>query len=242
MIKDEFWRSYLRLVVGGVALSLIFELFEAVGSKFSIGYLKIIVELIAVIILALLLRKKNIIREIPVSSDGLFAITLFPIALNVWCSFAPINSEIILEDLSFTTLDLVLSVLWKQIFFIGIGTALFKKHRNFKPSVKEMLTIVSAFTFSCFVDGFNIELIQSFCVALLCLALYLKTKSLDLPISFALLHALSTQFFSYLSRTSHVMEEPYYLIIYLSNALIIFLIACGILNFNGFLPSRREYN
>ena len=240
MIKNEFWRSYAILFGGGAGLSLLLALGDTLEGALANGIYGVALKVALVVVLYILLWKFDKQKIEPRSANLVMLATIVPVVFNVFCYHGPLDLKIPYKSLILLAVSVVATVLAEELFFRRIGVMLFRKTPDHKITITEATSLVGAYTIMGLFQGFGLNIVMSFAIAVLTLALYLLTDSIDLPLTFHLLISLTTQLYITFSSAPSSTVGTAFPALYLGLAALIFLIGYGIIRDYQLLDSQSE--
>ena len=234
MDKKEFWQSYAALFAGGIVLAIILKVFT--------GYAALAARIVVIIALLIIIKKCEVIKEEPRNAHLTFIICLLPVFYATFCFYGPLNRIVPFTSVLLVLVTVILTVLCEELFFRKVGVMLWQKTENFVPSLAEAVALVGAPTVASIVNGFDLNIVWTFGISVLSLALYLLTKSIDLSIAIHLLLAVTQQLYTTFSTLPHLISGEYFQIIFASAGIIVALFGYAIIKDNCLMQMPSEEN
>ena len=215
---------FLCLIIIGTLLDIYFDMKNLVVlfTKFSIIALCIGI-----------VKKLNITKEKGKISKGDIAISLVPALFSMLLIFGPINKIPDVYSVIIGVLGVLATAIWEELHYRMIGVEVFKGEKE-KLTYKEVILLSLLFGFSHAINivlkpqEILIELfriILSTASASLFLALYIKTKRIELSILSHFLLNYITLFFKTFSTSYNYLGYIAYDVIYYISVISYFVIA-----------------
>lgn len=234
MDKKDFWQSYTAIFGGGIVLAILLKCFT--------GYAALAVRIVIIIALLIIIKKCEVLKEEPKSANLAFIICILPVFYATFCFYGPLDRLVPIKSAALVLATVITTVLCEELFFRKIGVMLWKKTENFVPSLAEIIALVGAPTVASIINGFGANIVWTFGISVLSLALYLLTKSIDLSIAIHLLLAATAQFYTTFSTLPHLITGEYFPVVYASAGIILALMGYAIIKDNCLMQMPSEEN
>lgn len=199
---------------------------------------KFVVSIVLTIVAYFLFKKSKTVEKEPISDNRTFVICLLPALTQLIISKGVLNLTVAFGKFLLISLSSIFSVLWMQLLIVGAGVNFLRDNKRSGITLSELFPILGVFTMIGIIDGFGINLLFNFGIALMSVALYVKTNSLDLSIAVHLI-INSVITFSDMFVTAYDIGIPTYNLLYLCNSVFIIIIGIWVLQ-DVYLTSSAE--
>jgi len=188
--------------------------------------LKLIVSIVLTIVALFVCKKGNSDIDKPINeNDGILLICLLPALTYFIISNGVHDYTLGFGEFLIIAIESICSAIWVQLLVVGKGVDYLRLSGSKGISLMEICPLLTIFVMTDCLNGLGYNLLYIFGVGLITISLYVKTNSLDLPISVHLIMNAVRAFSDTLVK-AHTVDLSTYRILYICNC--VFAIMIGI--------------
>lgn len=188
--------------------------------------LKLIVSIVFTIVALFVCKKGNTVIDKPINdNDGILLICLLPTLTYLIISSGSLDYTLGFGKFLTIAIEAICSALWVQLLVVGKGADYMRVSGDKKIGLMEICPLLTIFVMTDCLNGLGYNLLYTFGIGLMTIALYVKTNSLDLPISVHLIMN-AARAYSDTFITAHTVDLSTYRVLYICNC--VFTIIVGI--------------
>ncbi|MBQ0136188.1 MAG: hypothetical protein KBS43_05590 [Oscillospiraceae bacterium] len=206
--------------------------------------LKLIVSIVLTIVALFVCKKTDTKINSPANdNDGVIFICLVPTVTYFVISYGALDMTAPFGKTALLALESICSAIWVQLLVVGKGVDYMRSSEDGKIALMEFCPLITIFLMTDCLNGLGYNLLYTLGIAIMTIALYIRTNSLDLSISLHLIMNASRTFTDTFI-TAHTVDLSTYRILYICNCAFAVIIGLWLLQgvYKSTLSEEGKFN